>query len=256
MNRILCLLPLMLALCACSVKEDRSVCPCELFIRPVEPLKTEGNVLVSVIQDGSVVKQGMLTREDFESGKYSVIVPRKKSTVTVFTGITDMNTVGGRLLSIRYSHQCDEVYSCSEAAALADDEYECIVLPHKNFALLRLIVLGMPEGGEVKVKGTVQGYDLVSLDPSGGSFDCEPQQGVGSWSLRLPRQTDESLLLEVSSGGVPVYEVPLGSLIAASGYNFADEDLSDMTITVDLTRKDAVIEVAGWELSESYVVEF
>lgn len=256
MDRILCLIPLVLALCSCSVKEDRSVCPCELSIRPAEPLRTEGNVLVSVIQEGSVVKQGMLTRQDFESGKCRMTVPRKLSVLTVFTGITDMDAQGGRLLGIRSLHDCDEVYSCMEPADLDREQYDCTVLLHKNFARLDLLVLGMPDGGELSVKGSVDGYDLVNLDPNRGAFACAPCEGLGMWSLRLPRQTDDSLLLEIAFSGVTVYTVPVGKLIAASGYSYDEEDLRDMSVTVDLSGRDAMIRIAGWEQGESYSIDY
>ena len=68
MRKILCFIALLLPW-ACSVKEDRSGCPCELVVRCEEPLKTEGSVLVSVIQNNMVVKQGMMSREDFEEYK-------------------------------------------------------------------------------------------------------------------------------------------------------------------------------------------
>ena len=256
MDRILCLIPLMLALCSCSVKEDRSTCPCELSIRPSEPLRTEGNVLVSVIQDGTVVKQGMLTGQDFENGKCHMTVPRKMSTLTVFTGITQMDAAGGVLLGIRSLHECDEVYSCMEPADLDRDAYDCTVLMHKNFARLDLVVIGMPEGGEMKVKGSVNGYSLVNLDPSEGSFACAPSAGLGMWSLRLPRQTDDSLVMDITAHGEYIGTVPVGKLIAACGYSFDDEDLQDMSVTVDLTERDAMIKIAGWEEGESYSIDF
>lgn len=256
MERILCLIPLALALCACSVKEDRSTCPCELYVRSDEPIKTEGTVLVSVIQDGSVVKQGMLSRQDFDSGACVLTVPRKPSRVTVFTGITGMSAAGGRFLGIPASHQCDEVYSCLEPVLPEGEEYVCTVVPHKNFARLDLEVIGLPEGGGLRVTGKVQGYDLASLDPCEGPFDCVPEQGSGHWRLRLPRQKDESLMLEVTAGSTPVGVVPLGDLIARSGYSFAEEDLPDMSVTVDLTRKDAFIVIAGWERGESFTETF
>lgn len=121
MDRIFRMFPLLLLLSACSVKEDRGLCPCELRVAGSEPLRTEGGVLVSVIQDGTVVKQGMLGREEFDGGKCVLTVPRKPSVVTVFSGITDMNTAGGRQLDIISGYECDELYSCSTFASLTGD---------------------------------------------------------------------------------------------------------------------------------------
>lgn len=244
------------ALCACSVKENRSVCPCELTVRSAEALSSKGNVLVSVIQDGVVVKQGMMSRDDFERDGCILTVPRKPSTVTVFTGITEMNTVSGRTLGIREDNQCDELYSGSAEVLPLADTCLCTVFPHKNYASLFLEVIGMPKGGTVKVVGKVRGYDLMDLSPSGGYFAFAPDEsadGLFKCVLRLPRQVDDSLVLEVLRDGEVIQTIEAGKLILESGYSFEEENLPDIMLTVDLTRSAAIIRVADWEESDSVV---
>ena len=259
MDKILRFLLLLLPLCSCSVKEDRGLCPCELTVRSSELLKTEGNVLVSVIQDGSVVKQGMMSREDFESGNCVLTVPRRPSVVTVFTGITDMNTVSGRRLDILSDHECDELYSCSGLAELSTDTADCVVTPHKNYARLHLTVLGMPANADLRVTGPVKGYDLVSLAPCEGLFLCGPRpDGTAySWLLRLPRQVDDGLMLEIlDPQGDTVGKIGLGQLIAASGYSFEDEDLLDISVTVYLAQSFALVHISGWESDSEFSIDY
>jgi len=250
--------PLLLLLSACSVKEDRGLCPCELRVAGSEPLRTEGGVLVSVIQDGTVVKQGMLGREEFDGGKCVLTVPRKPSVVTVFSGITDMNTAGGRQLDIISGYECDELYSCSTFASLTGDEAECVVTPHKNFARLDLAVTGLPDAALMRIVGKVHGYDLLSLDPCEGSFGCGPRDGGSRthWYLRLPRQLDDSLELEVLFGDSAVRKVPLGAIIAAGGYRYDDEDLLDISVTVDLSKSEALVHLSDWEEGEYSTIEY
>lgn len=247
-----------LALCACSIKENRRVCPCELTVRSSSELRTDGNVLVSVVQEGTVVKQGMMSREDFEAGTFVLNIPRKPTEVTVFTGITDMNTVAGRRLDIRADHQCDEVYSVSASIEPDTDSYECIVNPHKNYARLDLCIIGMMDDASMRVRGSVQGYDLMSLDPCEGLFSCDPDKGnsVGTWRLRLPRQIDDSLVLELDPASESMFTIGLGKMIDASGYSFADEDLLDIAVTVDLTKSSALVKVADWDSSEMSILEY
>ncbi|MBO4475131.1 MAG: hypothetical protein J5737_00200 [Bacteroidales bacterium] len=259
MDKILRFFLLLLPLCSCSVKEDRGLCPCELTVRSSEPLKTEGDVLVSVIQDGSVVRQGMMSRMDFESGNCVLTVPRRPSVVTVFTGITDMNTVSGRRLDILSDHECDELYSCSATAELSADTGECVVTPHKNYARLHLAVLGLPENSDLKVSGPVKGYDLLSLVPCEGMFLCgpRPDDTASNWLLRLPRQVDDSLSMEIlNAAGDMLGEVGLGRLIAASGYSYVDEDLMDISVTVDLTRSTAIVHISGWESDSEFSIDY
>ena len=258
MDRIFRLFAALLLLCACSVKENRSLCPCELHVACSEPLKTEGGVLVSVIQDGAVVKQGMLDREDFDGGKCVLTVPRRPSVVTVFTGITDMNTAGGRRLDIQSGHECDEIYSCSAFAELDGDEADCLVTPHKNYARLDLAVIALPDAALMRIDGKVHGYDLLSLDPCEGSFGCGPRDGGSGvhWFLRLPRQLDDSLALEVLLGGEVVRRIPLGTVIAAGGYRYDDEDLLDIAVTVDLSKSEALVHLSDWEIGEYSTIDF
>ena len=257
MERILCFITVLL-LCSCTVNENRSFCPCELLVYSEEPLKTDGSVLVSVIQDGEVVKQGMMSRDDFESGNCRLTVPRRPSQVTVFTGIKDMNAVSGRLLNIRFEHQCDEVYSCSDVALLEGDSYECPVTPHKNYARLFLTILGLPNESSVAVSGNVKGYDILSLDPCKGLFQCSPdknQEGQ-EFLVRLPRQLDDGLSLDVVRDNSLFRSVPIGSMIAASGYSYNDPDLLDISLTVDLSKSYVLLTVNGWETETYPIVEY
>ena len=247
------------ALIACSVKEDRSVCPCELTVRSAEKLSSDGRVLVSVIQDGAVVKQGMMSRREFEEGACVLTVPRKPSTVTVFTGITDMDMVSGRTLDIREENECDKVFSSIGSVLPVADTCSCTVIPRKNYANLFLEVVGMPQDGSVRILGKVHGYDVVSLSPREGPFAFVPEgslDGTYKCVIRLPRQTDDSLTLEVLSGDSLLETVPAGRLIKSSGYDFDEESLPDITLTVDLTRSSAAVRIADWDFEGSTILNF
>ena len=245
-------LALCLCICACSVKENRADCPCELTVRPQGAVETDGSVLVSVIQDGTVVKQGMLSREEFEEGKCRLSVSRKATIVTVFAGITEMDLLRGRRLDIRKHHQCDAVFSCSEVRVLDSDSYECIVKLHKNYARLDMTVVNMPDEAGLNVSGSVQGYDMLDSQPYEGNFNCTPEDGesVGSCSLRLPRQLSFDLSMNLSEDGGSMMSIPLGKLIAMTGYSFEDEDLKDISMTLDLQKLSIRIAVGGWDEQE------
>ena len=257
MNRILCFIAT-LALCSCSVKENRTGCPCELLIRPEAPLKTEGNVLVSVVQDGVVVKQGMLDKEDFEGGKCLLTVPRRPSTVTVFSGIKEMNALNGRKLDITYDNQCDELYTCSGKALPDADTYEYVAGMHKNYVRIHLRILGMPEYGSIAIRGGVRGYDLVDAFPYEGIFNYIPEPVDASWTynVKIPRQLGDCLKMNVVLRGKIVRTVPLGQLIASLGYSYDEDDLLDISMTIDLDKSYAFMAVDDWGEAFSSQIDF
>ena len=235
--------------CSCTVKENRSDCPCDILILPAEKLESRGNVVVSLVQDGIVVGQEMLEGEEFEAGKCIMTVSRKPTTVTVFSGITSMSLQGGRKLHVRTEQQCDELFSCSSDTHLTGDSHECPIYLHKNFARLYLTVLNLRNNQELCLNGTVCGYDLLDAAPCEGDFNILPESGDAAHGccIRLPRQTDESLVMNVMSSGTVVKTVPLAALISATGYSFEDEDLMDIVMTVDLEKSYAAVSVEGWD---------
>ena len=258
MTRNLCFIAALI-LSSCTVKENRSVCPCELLVRSEEALKTDGGVLVSVVQDGKVVGQGTMGREDFENGGCRFTVPRRPSTVTVFSGITSMDTAGGRMLGIPRDFQCDEIYSTAVSANLKDDSQECTVSLHKNFARLFLKVIGKPDSAELRIMGLVAGYDILSLEPQTGDFDFMPSGGTDGTDyceVRIPRQKDDALTLHVKYEEGRMRNIPLGMLIVESGYSFEDADLSDISVTVDLSKSYALVGVLGWNTETYSHIEF
>ena len=244
--------------CACTVKENRSGCPCDLLIRPTEKLKTEGSVVVSLVQDGTVVKQEMLSREDFESGNCMITVSRKPTMITVFTGITSMNLLKGRKLDIKTENQCDELFSSSTSTDLTGESMEYRVSLHKNFARLLLTVYNLKEGMTLGISGKVSGYDLLDAAPYEGTFNCLPEGDKGSmdYCIRLPRQLDDDLSLNVVAGGEKVRSIALGALIASSGYSFKDEDLKDISMTVDLEKSYASLIIEGWDQETIPLIEY
>ncbi len=257
MRRILCLLLTVLT-SSCTVKENRSDCPCDLLVRPAEKLESEGSVVVSIVQDGKVVKQEMLDREDFEDGKCRLEVSRRPTTVTVFTGITSMNLKGGSKLDISSEHQCDELFSCSENANPAGESCDCSISLHKNFARLYLTVLNLKKGMDLSVSGTVAGYYLMDAAPCKGDFNIltENADAARGCCIRLPRQLDESLSMVISRDGECLRNIPLGTLIASTGYSFQDEDLMDIAMTLDLEKSYASVNIEGWDKVTIPIIEF
>ena len=144
------------------------------------------------------------------------------------------------------------------SADLQADYCECPVTLHKNFARLNLVVKNLHEGMELYISGSVSGYDLMDTAPYQGAFNCLPEgsEMEQEYNIRLPRQLDNGLLLNVIQNGEEVQAVPIGALIAASGYSFEEEDLRDITMIIDLDKSYICVSVEGWDAVTFPTIEF
>lgn len=242
---------LILSCCAltalsCSVKEDRAVCPCRLVVDMSE-------VDTSVVKYAELVvgsSAGFVTRDTLSAAEfgndYILDVPREEVGVGVYFGAGGCVDDEGRL-GIDYGEECPEVYMHS-AHVMAEGEMVVEkVRMLKNHCIMTIQV----ETEEVfpfrlEAKGNVDGYEPGGT-PSEGEFlfAMHADEG-GVCRLTLPRQTDRSLVLEVHDQTGLVKTFALGEYVAASGYDWQEENLRDITVSLDYSLTRVSISVAGW----------
>ena len=220
------LVPLLL-LPSCSVKENRSACPCALTLEfsalPVRPV-----VL-------GVVGEGYSFTEVIHSDTL-LVVPAPKEDLNV-------SAVGGALAegdgSVRIP-EGEEAPPLYLFYADVSTEAEQVVLPvqlHKQYCTLELLFKGPPGYGppfEVAIEGFYGGWQPDG-SPASGPFSHRLLPGFdGRAVLRLPRQGDDSLLMHIVFSDQIVRTFALGSYIAASGYDWTAPDLDDIYLEIDL----------------------
>ena len=115
----------------------------------------------------------------------------------------------------------------------------------------------------IEVWGNVAGVSAWDLMPVLGEFRYAPMQENVVYQVRVPRQVDNSLELvmleipdQVGYDGeragddgerVVVDRLPLGEYIARSGYDWAAEDLADVSVALDLEKQQVMITVSDWD---------
>ena len=245
------LLPVLLLPC-CSVKENRSACPCALTIEfaglPVRP------VVLDVVGEG-----------------YSLTEVVHADTVLVLPvpkGELSVSAVGGALAegdgSVRIppGEEAPPLYLFNaDVSTAASEQFVLPVVLHKQFCTLELLFTGPPGYGppfEVAVKGSVSGW-LPSGDPLVLSFELGTSAPFsrrllpgsdGRATLRLPRQGDDSLLMHIVFSDRIVRTFALGSYIAASGYDWTAPDLEDLTLRVDISLTSVTVSTDLWSRTE------
>jgi hypothetical protein len=239
---------------SCSVKEDRTICPCRLVmdfsdidtfaVRSVRTLLADGETVVS----SSLYEAGVFAPE------LVLEVPRTKIALNVYAGL-DSEFVLGKGLQIPLGEDCPELYMHS---ALVDAEGESVsekILLHKNFCRMRIEFVNTEDRTCVlRLKSNVCGYDMNG-NPMEGSFAYEPHMSDGrKCEARLPRQTDSSMLMEIDDGTGVQKSFSLGGYIAATGYDWTAEDLADIDVVIDWSASGIRLRVQDWESVHEYEI--
>ena len=219
----------LVALVSCSIKEDRSDCPCYLTVDAERAVSVDGwfgtRSLFNVIG-------GFVDRQ----------VPR---------GIVDIVASHGRF-SVPEGQQMDSLFARRIPVDTDGESAFARVTLCKNFATIELDFKDEDDGRTVYdllATGTVSGADARTLEPVKGPFSCVPEpvtDGRG-YAFRVPRQKDESLRLELSNNGSPVETIDLGYLIAKTGFDWKAESLGDIAILCDLPAHTFTITVKDWD---------
>lgn len=246
---------MVLLVSACSIKEDRDVCPCILdldFVVPDSVDTRSVELLVTSAEDWYLHD----TVDVAGSGnRYSAPVPRTDLHVRAWTGTSGLSSEYGLLIPI--GQDCPKVYMHdSDVSAEGETLRETAVL-RKNHCVMTLMTEGgiiLPSG--IRVKGNVAGYDSCGR-PLSGLFEFLPDDGVegGVYETVLPRQTDSSLVLEVDDGDGDCKVFALGHYIVSSGYDWTAPDLDDVTVILDYALTEIRLAINGWESVYRYEVE-
>ena len=316
MNRILFVMWMagMLLLSSCSVKEDRSGCPCWMTVdlskvaesrwkSPERQNSTEYQMATKSLESRQHIAESVVLRlrgnsdEDevdyafkitetvnTEVGALEYEVPRGSIGVSVIempdrVGHDGIAGYDGDKIRIPVGEQMDSLYGHFRMFYTRCESVLCDVELHKEFCTVSFTLGddGYVSPYDLEVWGNVAGVSAWDLMPLEGDFRFAPVPEDGVYRVRVPRQVDNSLELvmleiprqarndnkeipdQVGHDGrspvgagddgkrVVVDRLPLGEYIARSGYDWAEEDLADVSVALDLEKQQVMITVSGWD---------
>lgn len=239
---------------ACSVKEDRSACPCRL----VMDFSEVDTVLVSCAHVNMFRAGETVADCEMPPAEYfplcSFTVPRSELYLNVYSGEDD-HLVQGKGLSIPYGEDCPMVYMHSRRIDAVSDVVRETVVMNKNHCVLSIRLEKEDElDYGLCVKGKVNGYGLDGK-PASGDFSYMPgKDGEGMYVAVVPRQVDSSLILEVDDGSDVIKSFALGEYIIAGGYDWDAPDLGDISVSIDWALTHVSLTVQGWDWIEEYEI--
>ena len=220
----------LVALCSCSVKEDRSDCPCWITVTADKTTSLSAWYGSQKILD------------NHSGGLVDHTVPR---------GIVDIVASEGSFTAPE-GEQMGELFAQLQHLDTDGEFASTGIELKKQFAMVSLDFKDEDDGRagyDLLVTGTVSGADIHTLAPVEGRFRCVPNpitDGRG-YAFRAPRQKDESLTLQLQAEGETVDTIPLGELIRKAGFDWTRESLGDVAILCDLPARTFTITVMEWD---------
>ena len=230
----------LIALVSC-IKEDRKECPCRLdlfftgeHLPCVLSLKKEEKTVVDTVK---------------EAGVFSVSVARGEVRLNACSGAGGAFYPGEGLF-IREGKECPPVYMCSRVIQARGDMVKDTVRLHKNHCRISLKINtddGVPINGyTLALRGGVCGYDPEG-SPLMGPFSFAARADSGKeFVCTVPRQVDNSMVLEIRDDPDVLRKFAIGEFIAESGYDWSREDLEDIGMEIDYSRTGVVVRIADW----------
>lgn len=221
---------------------------------------------------------------DTVSGKwsYSYVVPKGDIDLAVAysaDGLAGELNSSGRWIEIDEGRPCPSIWTCCEKVSARADRVTVPVRLHKNFCRIDIQVRDV-DGEEfpfkLRVRGNVNGYGLDGK-PARGAFLCDAErsetEGSGTesdgddsgtasestgygygYAVTVPRQTDDSLILEIVTDDGVAKSFAIGNYIASSGYDWTSADLKDICLEIDYARTVISFTIDKWTHSEQFEV--
>lgn len=241
-------------LMSCSVKEDRTDCPCCLHLDFSGTDTTAVPQVQLYLSDGlQYISDKMVYASDFMP-EIVLEVPRTGLYVNVYAGAVGLLEPDAGLV-IPYGHECPRLYSYSAEIDTRCEKACAKVDLRKNHCVMSITIIKNDElDYGLHVKGNVCGYDAAG-EPVPGAFSYVPAAETdGRYRTVLPRQVDSSLILEVDDGTEVLKNFALGEYIAAGGYDWTAQDLEDVDVTIDWAQTVVKLKVQGWDWVREYEI--
>lgn len=238
----------------CTIKEDRADCPCRLFLDMSET--DNGAVEYAAVyltgSDGFVFND-MIESKLFSKG-YFVDVPKGTLEAWVSYGAGELG-VGPEGIIVEPGEEFPEIYMHhSHIDASGDSVREKVVMNKSYCNITVCIYAGDDFPFRLVMKGNVNGYRADgTLSEGDFSYGMELRED-GSCDVSVPRQSDDSLRLEVSDETGVLRVFALGEYIAASGYDWKARDLRDLTVSLDYSLTNVTVIMEGWGNEYHYSV--
>jgi hypothetical protein len=237
-------------LSSCSVKEDRSDCPCrlEVDLSAFAALGGGEDYLVSSDRIPQVIgsRTGSLWCSDVRKGTYTVSVVRPGAGTQVGTG----------RVVIPEGSEPDSLYAYAETVDCFGERAFVTTKTWKQFCSVTLRETE-PTGLAYGVRSGFGAFSRADLSPLPSLLSFPVRRDAdGALRFRLPRQGAGSRLRLTAreTDGLP-WELPLGEWMDKAGYDWSLPSLEDFSLEIDYAASEVRIRVLDWESGDALTLK-
>ncbi len=254
MRTVLLQLISVIILAGCSIKEDRSDCPCTVLIdfSGLDPVESPSVGLAAFTEDRAVLEDTVFAEEYQEL--YSFRIRRVSSLLNIFSGWTEKIPPEDGFV-VEEGEQFPPLYL---QTVVPDTDSESVSVKADVHKAYCTVTINVKSAGKysysLSVRGDCTGYTREGSTVSGAFLCSLSPDDEGLCSVRIPRQYDSSLTLCVLEDQNTLREFAIGEYIVQSGYDWQSEDLEDIEIEIDYARTEVSFKVNEWETTVSFDV--
>jgi len=246
-----------LALCSCSIKENRVNCPSEVTLCFKALNELTGHTLDFSVWDYEPCER--LYSDDFiyQGGYHTrkVYIPRRKEMLLASYGIP----LNGEVYTIEKGRQCDSVYTGYKHVEMAGEYARDTIVLHKHFSTVTVnLHAGAPEDinpYSLVVRANGRGLLLSSDEVISGEYEYRPVSSYNpdgySFVFRLPRLSDFDGKFTIdfcnSSTSELLYTMTFDrDIMEQANFSWKKSDLDDFNIDLDVGATMIYVRIGDW----------
>lgn len=237
---------------SCTVREDRDMCPCvlELVFAERDSTMLRDGVLVRVIteteKNETIVQQDTIRiRGDLS---YKMSVAKGVSRIMCAWPISSVSPDWAKPIIVSNGRECPKLWSSHITADTGKDAAIVDASLHKNFCTIDLRLRGNKDF-RLEARGKICGYGMEG-ELIEGSYSAQMRKDdestMADWTVRVPRQHDNSLKLDIFPSDDIARTFSIGNFIEQSGYDWTSPDLKDIRLEIDYTVTYVSFTIDNW----------
>ncbi len=255
LHTALWLLPALIMASSCSVKEDRSPCPCWLTVDGTDAFRVSDSHSLRIWSaDGELLSEELT--QPAPSSVLEYTVPRGTVTVSVHSGPLAGREEEGKVF-FPDNLPADTLWAHASAVDCRGEEARDTVRMRRQFAKVTL----RPREGSWSASGvrsmevatSCGGLDLRTLEPLSGGWGMPLDVADDTEAVFfVPRLRPEGRFALLADTGGGTEERDLQAALRQIGYDWRKADLDDIVLTIDGSLCVVEVTLEPWKGGDEY----